>query len=192
MPGERRQYHAGQGRHRGPDGDVAVQQHGAQAATASTATVYAAYNCPDHHQGDQSGQRRGGGGLRQRHTEQLRQGWADLGPRLRLPRPGRVAVRVVWTVPECKEGTECLTRRRPIAAYDRQVTIERHWWNGNSTSRGRRDVYIRTDGQRWEVQARAGGDAGRSKIHQCPGRASAEILANAWRGDRAEWRELVP
>jgi len=84
-----------------------------------------------------------------------------------------------------------LTRFRPPAAYDRQVTIERHWWNGNSTSRGRRDVYIRTDGQRWEVQVQAGGDVGRSKIQQCPGRASAEILADAWRGGRPEWRELV-
>ncbi|HKN56573.1 MAG TPA: hypothetical protein VJX66_29045 [Amycolatopsis sp.] len=72
------------------------------------------------------------------------------------------------------------------------MTIERHWWNGNSTSRGRRDVYIRTDGQRWEVQAQAGGDVGRSKIQQCPGRASAEILANAWLGGRAQWPELVP
>ena len=75
--------------------------------------------------------------------------------------------------------------------YDRQVTIERHWWNGNRSSQGRRDVYIRTDGQTWEVQAQAGGDAGRSKIHTCPGRASAEILADAWRGGRPEWRELV-
>src|SRR5437763_15462907 len=75
--------------------------------------------------------------------------------------------------------------------YDRQVTIERHWWNGNSSGRGRRDVYIRTDGQTWEVQAQAGGDAGRSKIHRCPGRASAEILADAWRGGRPEWRGVV-
>jgi hypothetical protein len=52
-------------------------------------------------------------------------------------------------------------------------------------------VYIRTDGQRWEVEAQTGGGAGRSKVHACPGRAAAEILANAWLGGRPEWRELV-
>jgi hypothetical protein len=76
--------------------------------------------------------------------------------------------------------------------YGQRVRIERHWWNGNRSSRGRRDVYIRTDGLRWEVEAQTGGNAGRSKVHPCPGRASAEILADAWLGGRPEWRELVP
>ena len=76
--------------------------------------------------------------------------------------------------------------------YRRLVRIERHWWNGNHSSRGRRDVYIRTDGQLWEVRAQTGGDAGRSKVHPCPSRASAEILAGAWLGGRPGWRELAP
>lgn len=71
------------------------------------------------------------------------------------------------------------------------VKVERHWWNGNCTPRGRRDVYIRSDGQRWEVEALAGGAAGKSKRHLCPGRTSAEILAGAWMGGRPEWRELA-
>jgi len=53
-------------------------------------------------------------------------------------------------------------------------------------------VYIRSDGQQWEVMARAGGDAGRSRTHRCPGRATAEILASAWRGASTEWREMPP
>jgi hypothetical protein len=53
-------------------------------------------------------------------------------------------------------------------------------------------VYIRTDGQRWEVVAQTGGVGGRSKVQQCPGQSSAEILAGAWLGGRPEWRELVP
>jgi hypothetical protein len=52
-------------------------------------------------------------------------------------------------------------------------------------------VYIRTDGERWEVEAQAGGSVGRSKVHSCPGRASAEILAHAWLGGRPEWQEVV-
>ncbi|HKT01101.1 MAG TPA: hypothetical protein VJT31_16365 [Rugosimonospora sp.] len=53
--------------------------------------------------------------------------------------------------------------------------------------RGRRDVYLRTDGEAWEVEARAGGIAGRSRVHRCPGRQSAEILAGAWMGSRSGW-----
>jgi hypothetical protein len=51
-------------------------------------------------------------------------------------------------------------------------------------------VYIRTDGQRWEVEAQAGGLTGRSKVQQCPSLTSAEILAGAWLGGRSGWREL--
>jgi len=72
------------------------------------------------------------------------------------------------------------------------MRVERHWWNGTQSSRGRRDVYIRTDGKWWEVEAQAGGSAGRSKRHRCPSRTSAQILAEAWLGGRPEWRELAP
>lgn len=77
--------------------------------------------------------------------------------------------------------------------YGQGVRIERHWWNGNRSSIGRRDVYIRTDGRLWEVVAQTGGDVGRSKVYSCPGRTSAEILADAWLGGRrSQWREIVP
>jgi hypothetical protein len=72
------------------------------------------------------------------------------------------------------------------------VRVERHWWNGNLGQRTRRDVYIRSDGQHWEVEAQMGGADGRSTVQQCPGQASALILAGAWRGGRSEWRELSP
>ena len=49
-------------------------------------------------------------------------------------------------------------------------------------------MYIRTDGTAWEVEARTGGSAGRSKIHECPGRQSAEILAGAWMGAQSRWQ----
>lgn len=68
--------------------------------------------------------------------------------------------------------------------------VQHHWWNGNSGRRGRRDVYIRTDGDKWEVMARIGGADGASRIQECPGRSSAVILAQAWRGGSTGWREL--
>jgi len=64
--------------------------------------------------------------------------------------------------------------------------VERHWWNGDNTVRGRRDVYLRTDGESWEVEARSG--SGQSKIHSCPGRQSAQILAEAWMSGPGRWR----
>lgn len=76
--------------------------------------------------------------------------------------------------------------------YGEHVRVERHWWNGNRSVRGRRDVYIRTDGERWEVEAQAGGGAGQSRVQQCPGKASAEILADAWLAGRRGWREMMP
>jgi len=49
---------------------------------------------------------------------------------------------------------------------------------------------VRTDGELWEVEAQMGGPAGKSKVQQCPGKASALILADAWRGPRWQWRKL--
>ncbi|MER7273415.1 hypothetical protein ACQP2P_02145 [Dactylosporangium sp. CA-139114] len=71
------------------------------------------------------------------------------------------------------------------------MKVERHWWNGVHGPRGRRDVYLSTDGTQWEVLAQTGGASGPSKTHHCPSRAAAEILANAWMGGRPEWRELA-
>jgi hypothetical protein len=70
-----------------------------------------------------------------------------------------------------------------------QVRVEHHWWNGG-VRLARRDVYVRTDGEFWEVEAKIGGPEGKSKVQQCPGKASALILADAWRGPRWQWRKL--
>src|SRR5256714_10668744 len=76
--------------------------------------------------------------------------------------------------------------------YGEHVRVERHWWNGNRSPGGRRDVFIRTDGQKWEVEAQSGGTAGRARVQQCPRPTSAEILPSARRGGRPGWRELAP
>ncbi|HEX2771842.1 MAG TPA: hypothetical protein VHN18_05350 [Micromonosporaceae bacterium] len=71
------------------------------------------------------------------------------------------------------------------------MRIEKHWWNGDR-GRSRRDVYIRTNGELWEVEAQMGGVDGRSKVQQCPSRNAAGILANAWLAGRPEWRTVKP
>jgi len=71
------------------------------------------------------------------------------------------------------------------------VIVQHHWWNGNSSARFRRDVYIRSDGDRWEVMVQIGGSDGQTKVQECPGRVSAGILAGAWRGGSPTWKEQV-
>lgn len=68
--------------------------------------------------------------------------------------------------------------------------IQRHWWNGNTTRRGRRDVFIRTDGRRWDVKVQIGGPTGTSQIQECPSSSAAAIVAGAWRGSSPTWREV--
>jgi hypothetical protein len=71
------------------------------------------------------------------------------------------------------------------------VIVEHHWWNGTVSSRFRRDVFIRSDGDRWDVMVQIGGATGPTKTQECPGRASAKILAGAWRGNGAAWKEMA-
>jgi hypothetical protein len=70
--------------------------------------------------------------------------------------------------------------------------VKQHWWNGSNTTRFRRDVYIRSDGVQWDVMVQIGGIAGRFRVQECPGQGSAKIVADAWRGSGAGWRELEP
>jgi hypothetical protein len=70
--------------------------------------------------------------------------------------------------------------------------VKRHWWNGSKTTRSRRDVYIRTDGDQWDVLVQIGGSAGRYRVQECPSGSSAMIVAGAWRGSDAGWQEIAP
>ena len=51
-------------------------------------------------------------------------------------------------------------------------------------------MYIRTDGKKWEVLAQIGGEDGKTRVQECPGHSSAVIVARAWRGGGAGWREI--
>ncbi|GGN96363.1 hypothetical protein GCM10010112_87550 [Actinoplanes lobatus] len=72
------------------------------------------------------------------------------------------------------------------------MMVQQHWWNGSSTARFRRDVYIRSDGSQWDVLVQIGGTAGSYRVQQCPGRGTAQIVADAWRGSNEAWQELKP
>jgi hypothetical protein len=52
-------------------------------------------------------------------------------------------------------------------------------------------VFIRSDGDRWEVMVQIGGSDGQTKVQECPGRVSAGILAGAWRGGSPTWQEIA-
>jgi hypothetical protein len=88
-----------------------------------------------------------------------------------------------------KDSQVALPRSVDVWPRVGDVRVEHHWWNGD-VRLARRDVYVRTDGESWEVEAQMGGPAGKSKVQQCPGKASALILADAWRGPRWQWRKL--
>lgn len=85
-------------------------------------------------------------------------------------------------------------RRSPQTAglYGYSVMVQRHWWNGSSTARARRDVFIPSDGLQWDVLVQIGGTAGRYRVRECPSASSAVIIADAWRGSSVDWRELAP
>ena len=95
--------------------------------------------------------------------------------------PHRRAVRKFRCTASARSVNGCLKVGR--------VRVEQHWWNGD-VRLARRDVYVRTDGRSWEVEAQMGGPEGKSKVQQCPGPASALILADAWRGSRWQWRQV--
>ncbi len=69
--------------------------------------------------------------------------------------------------------------------------VQRHWWNGSSTARLRRDVYIRSDGFQWDVLVQIGGAAGRYRVQECASSRSAMIVADAWRGSDGVWKEVA-
>jgi len=76
------------------------------------------------------------------------------------------------------------------------VRTVRHWWNGVSGSPRRRDIYLRTDGRRWEAESREGasddGTGGRSARRTYATEDEARRVVREWLGTRTDWQDVPP
>jgi len=68
----------------------------------------------------------------------------------------------------------------------------KHWWNGKWGRLARRDVYLRTDADRWYVEQRAGGAEGTSRFHEFDGEDEAYEAIRGLIAGMDPWRELSP
>ncbi|HEY2948617.1 MAG TPA: hypothetical protein VGJ53_09495 [Micromonosporaceae bacterium] len=66
----------------------------------------------------------------------------------------------------------------------------KHWWNGSWGRLARKDVYLRTDGDQWFVEQRAGGADGASRFFQFGSEDDAYDVIRALLAGPDEWREL--
>lgn len=67
----------------------------------------------------------------------------------------------------------------------------RHWWNAQWGRIGRRDIYLRVDGNQWYVEAREGGSEGRSRWWEFDGEDEALELVRALMAGDEDWREIT-
>jgi hypothetical protein len=66
-----------------------------------------------------------------------------------------------------------------------------HWWNGTWGRMSRRDVYIRTDDDTFEVEVRLGGSEGRRWRRECPTLQAATDEAARHLADDQHWRDIA-
>ena len=68
----------------------------------------------------------------------------------------------------------------------------KHWWNGKWGRLARRDVFLRTDGDRWYVEQRAGGAEGTSRFFEYGDEDDACEAVRGLLAGPGNWRELSP
>jgi hypothetical protein len=66
----------------------------------------------------------------------------------------------------------------------------KHWWNGRWGRLGRKDVFLRTDGDQWHVEQRAGGAEGVSRFYEFAGEEEAYEAVRALLAGDDDWRDL--
>jgi hypothetical protein len=68
--------------------------------------------------------------------------------------------------------------------------VLRHWWNGTYGRLSRRDIYVRTDGQTFQLELREGGSEGRSARAVFDELWQAEEEAALHRDPAMTWRDI--
>lgn len=66
----------------------------------------------------------------------------------------------------------------------------KHWWNGSWGRLARRDVFLRTDADRWFVEARSGGAEGASRFTEYATEETAYDAVRHLLTGPGEWREV--
>jgi hypothetical protein len=66
----------------------------------------------------------------------------------------------------------------------------KHWWNNRWGRLARRDVFLRTDGNQWHVEQRAGGAEGASRFFEFDSEDAAYDAIRTLLAGPDEWREL--
>lgn len=66
----------------------------------------------------------------------------------------------------------------------------KHWWNGSWGRLARRDVFLRTDADRWFVEARSGGAEGASRFTEYATEETAYDAVRHLLAGPGEWREV--
>jgi hypothetical protein len=66
----------------------------------------------------------------------------------------------------------------------------KHWWNGRWGRLARKDVFLRTDGDQWLVEQRAGGAEGVSHFLEFDSEEAAYDAVRALVAGSEDWREL--
>lgn len=70
------------------------------------------------------------------------------------------------------------------------VVVER-WWNGHWGRLFRRDIVLRSDGQRWQVWIREGGaDAARHSHVEYDSEADARVELSRQLADGQQWKRM--
>lgn len=72
------------------------------------------------------------------------------------------------------------------------MRVVRHWWNGSWGRLNRRDILLKTDGERWELETRLGGVEGKIKHFPVPDEAKALEVAQRWMSDGPfRWSDIT-
>jgi hypothetical protein len=66
----------------------------------------------------------------------------------------------------------------------------KHWWNGRWGRSARRDVFLRTDGDTWHIEQRAGGADGASQFYEFGSEDDAYEVVRGLLTGPDDWREL--